>query len=79
MLENIWTIKQFNRVEVRGKKMNWSKHLLNSQYSVNGNIKFIAPILKWDLCDYSNVYSFVKLTRKLNTSVNDDLSKRCCT
>ena len=34
--------------------------LLNGQYSVNKKIRFKTPTLRSDLCDYSDVYTFVK-------------------
>ena len=34
--------------------------LSNGKYSVNKNIKFKTPILKSNLCDYSDAYTVVK-------------------
>ena len=34
--------------------------LSNGQYSINKNIRFKTSMLRSDLCDYSDVYIFVK-------------------
>ena len=41
-------------------------NLLNGQYSVNKNVRFKIPILRSDLCDYSDVYIVDKLTIDLS-------------
>ena len=41
-------------------------NLLNGQYSVNKNVRFKTPILRSDLCDYSDVYIVDKLTIDLS-------------
>ena len=40
----------------------WIKgnYLLSSQYSVNKNVRFKIPVLRSDLCDYSDEYIVVK-------------------
>ena len=38
------------------------KSLSGGQYSVNKNIRFETPVLRSDLCDYSNAYIVVKGT-----------------
>ena len=39
--------------------------LLNGQYCVNKNIRFKTPMLRSNLCDYSDAYIVVKLTINL--------------
>ena len=41
-------------------------NLLNGQYSVNKNVRFKTPVLRSDLCDYSDVYIVDKLTIDLS-------------
>ena len=43
-------------------------NLLNGQYSVNKNVRFKTPILRSDLCDYSDVYIVDKLTIDLSVA-----------
>ena len=43
-------------------------NLLNGQYSVNNNVRFKTPILRSDLCDYSDVYIVDKLTIDLSVA-----------
>ena len=42
--------------------INWNEvnYLSGGQYSVNKNIKFKTPMIRSDLCDYSDVYIVVK-------------------
>ena len=47
---------------------------LGSQYSVNKNISFKTPMLRSDLCDYSDTYIVVK--RTITTEGTDDANKK---
>ena len=44
------------------KKLIEVNDLSNCKYSVNKNIKFKTPILKSNLCDYSDAYTVMKRT-----------------
>ena len=44
------------------KKLIEVNDLSNSKYSVNKNIKFKTPMLKSNLCDYSDAYTVMKRT-----------------
>ena len=54
-----------NRMEV--------KDLLKGQYSANKNIRFKAPILRSNLCDYSNVY--IVLKRRITVIGTNNVNK----
>ena len=52
--------------------------LSHGQYSVNKNIRFKTPILRLNLCDYSDTYTIVKGTVDLLASAankNDKAEK----
>ena len=44
-------------------------NLTGGQYSVNKNIRFKTPMLRSDLCDYSNTYFVAKSTKLLKTPI----------
>ena len=47
-------------------------NLSGSQYSVNKNKRFKTPVLKSDLCDYSDPYIVVKGTKNVEgTNLNN--------
>ena len=53
-------------------------YLWRGQYSVNKNVRFKSSILRWDLCDYSDVYVVVKWTVDLFAAAansNDKVEK----
>ena len=51
-------------------------YLLDSQYSVNRNIRFKIPMLRSDLCDYNDAYFVVKGKINLRTGTNNDMSQK---
>ena len=46
--------------------------LLNVQYSAKKNIRFKTPMLRSELCDYSNVYIAVKRTIMVDSTNGND-------
>ena len=50
--------------------------LSGSQYYVNNNIRFRTPMLRSDLCDYSDVYIVVKGTIDLGIDGENDMTQQ---
>ena len=50
--------------------------LSNGQYSVNRNISFKPPMLRSDLCEYSDAYNVVKGATNFKTDENNDMPKK---
>ena len=50
--------------------------LSNGQYSVNKNIRCNTPMLRSDLCQYSDAHVVVKRTINLKIGVDDDKSQK---
>ena len=50
--------------------------LLNGQYCVNKNIRFKTPMLRSNLCDYSDAYIVVKLTINLKIGPNNNMPQK---
>ena len=69
----IWFSKRFNCIKVCDKKMYWSKYLSSGQYSVSKN-EFKTPMLRADLCDYTDAYIVVK--GRISVTWNNNASKR---
>ena len=50
--------------------------LTGGQYSVDKNIRFKTPMLRSDLCDYSDAYIVVKGTINLGATGNNDMTEK---
>ena len=51
-------MKRFNCIKVSDMKTGQIKWLMIGQYSVNNNVRFKTPMLRLDLCGYSDAYTF---------------------
>ena len=50
--------------------------LSGAQYFVNKNISFKTPMLRSDLCEYSDVYILVKAKTNVTTAANTDIDRK---
>ena len=51
------SMKRFNCIKVSDVKVGQIKWLMIGQYSVNNNVRFKTPMLRLDLCGYSDAYT----------------------
>ena len=50
--------------------------LSGRQYSIMKNIRFETPMLRWDLCYYSDAYIIVKRAKNVRTVANTNVNPK---
>ena len=56
--------------------MDWGKWFSRWSYTVNKSIRFKSPMLRSDLCDYSDTYVVVKGVKAVEDTINTKKKKK---